>query len=138
MPYSESHDGGLQFFEIQLTLDLCMGRRPGIEKCQAIFAVQCFLTLKPSTYRVMIRYVLSGFELELYSFHEYPYLFWYLYELLYPWLSTCLHRADAYLQEHEQAAEAQRLAGDGDVTSGSMKYDDFVVNNLLQRSVDSK
>lgn len=51
---------------------------------------------------VIFRYLLSGFELELYSVHEYPYIFWYLYELLFPWLTTCLHRADTYLIEHEQ------------------------------------
>jgi hypothetical protein len=61
--------------------------------------------------RLMVRYLLSGFELELYSVHEYPYLYWYLYELLYPWLTTCLHRADTYLIEYEQNLEAQKLAG---------------------------
>ena len=45
----------------------------------------------------MIRYILSGFELELFSLHEYPYMYWYLYELLYPWLTTCLHRAESCL-----------------------------------------
>ena len=53
------------------------------------------------------RFLLSGFELELYSTHEYPYLYWYLYELLFPWLTTCLHRADTYLVEHEQIMESQ-------------------------------
>ena len=47
--------------------------------------------------RLMIRYILSGFELELFSLHEYPYMYWYLYELLYPWLTTCLHRAESCL-----------------------------------------
>ncbi len=61
--------------------------------------------------RLMVRYLLSGFELELYSVHEYPYLYWYLYELLYPWLTTCLHRADTCLVEYEQNLEAQKLAG---------------------------
>ena len=55
--------------------------------------------------RLMIRYILSGFELELFSVHEYPYLYWYLYELLYPWLTTCLHKADSHLQEYEQYLE---------------------------------
>ena len=55
----------------------------------------------------MIRYILSGFELELFSVHEYPYLYWYLYELLYPWLTTCLHKADSHLQEYEQYLENQ-------------------------------
>ncbi len=54
------------------------------------------------------RYILSGFELELYSQHEYPYLFWYLYELLFPWLTNCLQRADSCLQEHELSLESQQ------------------------------
>ena len=57
--------------------------------------------------RLMIRYILSGFELELFSVHEFPYLYWYLYELLYPWLTTCLHKADSHLQEYEQYVENQ-------------------------------
>ena len=61
--------------------------------------------------RLMVRYLQSGFELELYSVHEYPYVYWYLYELLYPWVTTCLHRADTYLVESEQTLEAQKQAG---------------------------
>ncbi len=57
---------------------------------------------------VGFRYILSGFELELYSQHEYPYLFWYLYELLFPWLTNCLQRADSCLQEHELSLESQQ------------------------------
>ena len=60
--------------------------------------------------RLMIRYILSGFELELFSVHEYPYMYWYLYELLYPWLTTCLHRADACLLDYEGVLEAQLKA----------------------------
>ena len=61
--------------------------------------------------RLMVRYILSGFELELFSIHEYPYLYWYLYELLYPWLTTCLHRADTHLAEYEYMMETQKAAG---------------------------
>ena len=50
---------------------------------------------------------MSGFELELFSAHEYPYLYWYLYELLFPWLTTCLHKADSHLIEYEHYAENQ-------------------------------
>jgi hypothetical protein len=57
--------------------------------------------------RLMIRYILSGFELELFSVHEFGYLYWYLYELLFPWLTTCLHRADSHLMEYEQYVESQ-------------------------------
>lgn len=53
------------------------------------------------TLRVMIMFLLSGFELELYSTHEYHYIFWYLYEFLYGWLVSSLSRADAFLSEQE-------------------------------------
>jgi len=57
--------------------------------------------------RLMVRYVLSGFELELYATHEFPYVYWYLYELLYPWLNSCLTRADNALRAAEASAEAK-------------------------------
>lgn len=53
------------------------------------------------TLRVMIMFLLSGFELELYSTHEYYYIFWYLYEFLYGWLVSSLSRADTFLTEQE-------------------------------------
>jgi len=49
----------------------------------------------------MIRYVLTGFELELYSVHEFPYLYWYMYEFLYGWLISSLSRAETYIAETE-------------------------------------
>lgn len=33
--------------------------------------------------KLCIKHVLSSFELELFSTHEYPYVFWYLYDVLY-------------------------------------------------------
>ncbi|XP_072050526.1 N-alpha-acetyltransferase 35, NatC auxiliary subunit-like isoform X2 [Amphiura filiformis] len=53
------------------------------------------------TLRVMIRHVLSGFELELYATHEYHYIFWYLADFLYAWFISTVTRADSMLQEHE-------------------------------------
>ena len=50
--------------------------------------------------RLMVRYVVSGWELELYSGHEWAMMYWYLYELLYPWMINCLHRADTVLSDH--------------------------------------
>ncbi|OQR76283.1 N-alpha-acetyltransferase 35 [Tropilaelaps mercedesae] len=44
-----------------------------------------------------IRYLLAGFELELYAVHEYEYIFWYLHEYLYRFLVTVLSQADHYL-----------------------------------------
>nr|KAF7417202.1 hypothetical protein H0235_011733 [Vespula pensylvanica] len=51
--------------------------------------------------RVMIMYLLSGFELELYSVHEYHYIFWYLHEFLYAWLVSAITRADTFLTEQD-------------------------------------
>uniref|UniRef100_S4R520 N-alpha-acetyltransferase 35, NatC auxiliary subunit n=1 Tax=Petromyzon marinus TaxID=7757 RepID=S4R520_PETMA len=59
--------------------------------------------------RVMIQYILSGFELELYNVHEYHYIFWYLSELLYGWLISTLSRADAaQLAEEKLSEETQK------------------------------
>ncbi|XP_022671028.1 N-alpha-acetyltransferase 35, NatC auxiliary subunit-like isoform X2 [Varroa destructor] len=49
--------------------------------------------------RTQIRYLLAGFELELYAVHEYGYIFWYLYEYLYRFLVTVLSQADHYLAD---------------------------------------
>ncbi|XP_041369132.1 N-alpha-acetyltransferase 35, NatC auxiliary subunit-like isoform X2 [Gigantopelta aegis] len=57
--------------------------------------------------QVMINYVLSGFELELYALYEYHYVYWYLYELLYAWLVSTLHRAENFLLEHETMLDQQ-------------------------------
>jgi hypothetical protein len=56
----------------------------------------------------MIRYVLSGFELELYAVHEFSYIYWYLYEFLYAWLLSAYARADAYILEGETAANSDK------------------------------
>merc|ERR1719419_1050611 len=58
--------------------------------------------------KLMVRYTLSGFELELYSVHEWAMVFWYLYELLYPWLINCLHRADTVLSEHIENIDREK------------------------------
>lgn len=54
--------------------------------------------------RVMIQYLLSGFELELYSVHEYSYIYWYLYEFLFNWMVSTLNRARAFIAEQESLA----------------------------------
>jgi len=61
--------------------------------------------------RLMVRYTLSGFELELYSVHEWSMVWWYLYELLYPWLINCLHRADTLMAEHLENQEREKQLG---------------------------
>lgn len=56
----------------------------------------------------MIRYVLTGFELELYSVHEFAYIYWYLYEFLYGWLLSALSRAETYLAEAEASTTCEK------------------------------
>uniref|UniRef100_A0A8C9W4W6 N-alpha-acetyltransferase 35, NatC auxiliary subunit n=1 Tax=Scleropages formosus TaxID=113540 RepID=A0A8C9W4W6_SCLFO len=57
--------------------------------------------------RIMIQYLLSGFELELYSMHEYYYIYWYLSEFLYAWLMSTLSRADSSQMAEERILEEQ-------------------------------
>ncbi|XP_078490210.1 LOW QUALITY PROTEIN: N-alpha-acetyltransferase 35, NatC auxiliary subunit-like [Ciona intestinalis] len=57
------------------------------------------------TLRVMIQYVLSGFHLQLYSDHEYHYIYWYLAEVLLSWQLTTLNRADSQLQSDDMLAD---------------------------------
>lgn len=69
----------------------------------------CFSTwIMYHTLRVMVMYLLSGFELELYSTHEYHYIFWYLYQFLYGWLVSALTRADSFLAEQDYLNEQQK------------------------------
>ncbi|XP_046490624.1 N-alpha-acetyltransferase 35, NatC auxiliary subunit [Neodiprion pinetum] len=63
------------------------------------------------TLRVMVMYLLSGFELELYSVHEYHYIFWYLYEFLYGWLMSAITRADSFLMEQDIHSETHKGRG---------------------------
>ncbi|CAB1321655.1 unnamed protein product [Coregonus sp. 'balchen'] len=58
--------------------------------------------------RIMIQYLLSGFELELYSMHEYYYIYWYLSEFLYAWIMSTLSRADSSQMAEERLMEEQQ------------------------------
>uniref|UniRef100_A0A4W3HG22 N-alpha-acetyltransferase 35, NatC auxiliary subunit n=1 Tax=Callorhinchus milii TaxID=7868 RepID=A0A4W3HG22_CALMI len=58
--------------------------------------------------RIMVQYLLSGFELELYSMHEYYYVYWYLSEFLYAWLMSTLNRADTSQMAEERIVEEQQ------------------------------
>ena len=47
-------------------------------------------------------------------------MWWYLYELLYPWLINCLHRADTVLSEHlESQAGQDKRSGKGNKKKGA-------------------
>ncbi|KAK0090668.1 hypothetical protein PV325_009411 [Microctonus aethiopoides] len=72
----------------------------------------CFGTwLLYHTVRVMVMYLLSGFELELYSVHEYHYIYWYLHHFLYSWLVSALTRADSFLMEQDIHSEMHKGRG---------------------------
>ncbi|XP_049541353.1 N-alpha-acetyltransferase 35, NatC auxiliary subunit isoform X1 [Anopheles darlingi] len=55
--------------------------------------------------RAMSCYLLAGLELELYSVHEYLYIFWYLYQYLFSWIVSALTRAETFLAEQEYIAD---------------------------------
>lgn len=67
----------------------------------------------------MVQYVLLGFELELYDTREYCYVFWYLHDVLYAWLSSVLVRAESCITEQQEAAAAAELAGSKGSRSGA-------------------
>ncbi|XP_056645128.1 N-alpha-acetyltransferase 35, NatC auxiliary subunit [Diorhabda carinulata] len=74
--------------------------------------IACFGTwILYHTLRIMIMYLLAGFELELYSVHEFYYIYWYLYEFLYGWLISALSRADSFLVENELLNELHKNKG---------------------------
>uniref|UniRef100_A0A182RW00 Protein MAK10 homolog n=2 Tax=Anopheles funestus TaxID=62324 RepID=A0A182RW00_ANOFN len=59
--------------------------------------------------RAMSFYLLAGLELELYSVHEYLYIFWYLYQYLFSWIVSALTRAETFLAEQEYAADPKAV-----------------------------
>ncbi|OXU25008.1 hypothetical protein TSAR_013448 [Trichomalopsis sarcophagae] len=73
------------------------------------------------TLRVMVMYLLSGFELELYSVHEYHYIFWYLYEFLYGWLVSAITRADSFIMEQDMQNESRAINQKGRSSKKSAK-----------------
>uniref|UniRef100_A0A915IJZ5 Protein MAK10 homolog n=1 Tax=Romanomermis culicivorax TaxID=13658 RepID=A0A915IJZ5_ROMCU len=53
--------------------------------------------------KCMLEYLLLGFELELYSTHEYAFIFWYLNEILFKWIINVLSKVDCILYAQDQA-----------------------------------
>ncbi len=46
-------------------------------------------------------YLVSGLELDLFSKFEYPYIYWYLCEVVLNWQISTLNRLDNFLQSNE-------------------------------------
>lgn len=64
-----------------------------------------------NTLKIINVYILSGFDLELYSCHEYLYIFWYLHEYLYPWMISKLENRSDYTLEKCYYECLQKLTG---------------------------
>jgi hypothetical protein len=50
---------------------------------------------------IMNLYLVSGFELDLFSKFEYPYVYWYLFEVILNWQMSTLTRMDNFLLTNE-------------------------------------
>lgn len=61
--------------------------------------------------QMCIKYVLSGLELELFSYHEYPYVFWYLYDILYRNEKEQLEIAKHFIVEFSSALDDKKGKG---------------------------
>lgn len=74
--------------------------------------------------RCMIEYQLAGFELQLYSQHEYHYIYWYLSECLYRWKISVLARAESFLLEAATLTPGGSGAGgqDGPASGRTAKH----------------
>ncbi|CAG0878928.1 unnamed protein product [Darwinula stevensoni] len=69
----------------------------------------CFSTwLLFHTLHIMLNFLLTGFELELYSPHEYHYIFWYLYEFILCWIISAFSRAESILMDCEPPTESTK------------------------------
>ncbi|XP_073402099.1 N-alpha-acetyltransferase 35, NatC auxiliary subunit isoform X3 [Dendrobates tinctorius] len=85
--------------------------------------------------RIMIQYLLSGFELELYSMHEYYYIYWYLSEFLYAWLMSTLSRADSSQMAEERIMEEQQKGRSSKKTKKKKKSPSIEQGNNAQPSI---
>ncbi|XP_013109399.1 N-alpha-acetyltransferase 35, NatC auxiliary subunit homolog isoform X2 [Stomoxys calcitrans] len=59
-------------------------------------------------FRAMMLYLMSGFELELYSVHEFLYIYWYPYELLIGFIVSALTRTENNLLAQEEYEREQQ------------------------------
>jgi hypothetical protein len=75
--------------------------------------------------KLCIKYVLAGIELELFSPHEYPYVFWYLYDILYRNEKSELEYAKQLLFEcqlvSDQSGNSSKQGQGGGKTKGAVQ-----------------
>lgn len=76
-------------------------------------------------------YLLSGFELELYSIHEYIYIYWYLSQFLYNWIVSTLNRAECLTEHAKNAVKPQKKSKPNKKKAASPNYRELVLNQSL-------
>lgn len=57
---------------------------------------------------LMRLYLITGFELDLFSKFEYYYVYWYLCEVILKWQTNTLNRADNFLLSLEQFTSSKK------------------------------
>lgn len=81
--------------------------------------------------RAMSMYLLSGFELELYSIHEYIYIYWYLSQFLYNWIVSTLNRAECLTEHAKNAIKQQKKTKPNKKKTTSPNYRELILNQSL-------
>lgn len=76
-------------------------------------------------------YLLSGFELELYSIHEYIYIYWYLSQFLYIWIVNTLKRADVLTEQAKNATKQLKKTKTNKKKAASPNYRELILNQSL-------
>lgn len=76
-------------------------------------------------------YLLSGFELELYSIHEYIYIYWYLSQFLYNWIVSTLNRAECLVEHAKNAIKQQKKTKPNKKKTVSPNYRELILNQSL-------
>lgn len=84
------------------------------------------------TLKVMMQYLSSGFELELYSPHEMHYIYWYLSEVLYAWSTTIINRAEIGIARDEALADIQAKGKNSKKTKKNKKKTRVHVQELRE------
>lgn len=79
----------------------------------------------------MSMYLLSGFELELYSIHEYIYIYWYLSQFLYNWIVSTLNRAECLTEHAKNAIKQQKKTKPNKKKTTSPNYRELILNQSL-------
>lgn len=81
--------------------------------------------------RAMSMYLLSGLELELYSVHEYMYIFWYLSQFLYNWIVSTLSRAECLSEQLKNPPAKQKKPKPNKKKHMNLYYREIIYNQAI-------